>query len=123
MKPRDLIILILLMLLPLSGCSKRNGNADATNGDDDSGVDSEEELYLLYPQLLHLQKKLDTAFAYYYFGDLESSLLLSEELVFDVEELKLISPAPVVCENLDGLADQALVRQQRISDEEIERYW
>ena len=77
MKPRELVILILLMLLALSGCSWRHGNGNASNGDNDSDVNSEEELYLLYPQLLHLQKKLDTAYAYYYFGDLESSLFLT----------------------------------------------
>jgi membrane-bound lytic murein transglycosylase D len=123
MKPRYLVILILLVLLPSSGCSWYSGNGGNSNGIDDSAPGSEEELYLLYPQLLHLQKKLDTAYAFYYFGDLESSLLLSEELIKDVEELKLISPAPVVCEHLDGFADQSMVLQQRISDDEMERTW
>jgi membrane-bound lytic murein transglycosylase D len=84
---------------------------------------SEEDVYLLYPQLVPLQEKLDTAAMYYYLGDLESSLLLGEDLIKDIGEITATSPDTVVCGHLEMLKEKTWGLLQRVSNEEMENGW
>jgi membrane-bound lytic murein transglycosylase D len=122
MRFRVSVIITILVLLPFYSCAlTRHGASKDKHAD--AGIDNEEDMYLLYPQLLLLQKKLDTAYAYYYFGDLESSLLLCEELIDVAREMQLTSPDPYVCEYLDSVDNRAQTLQQRISEDEMEMHW
>lgn len=113
-------ILVIAVLTMASGCALDRPADGIENGL--SSV-SEEEMYLLYPQLLLLQENLDEANAYYYLGDIETSMFLSERLDKDIEELKSTSPAPYVCDRLDSLQAMNICLRERINGEESTEEW
>lgn len=82
-----------------------------------------DEMYFLYPQLLVLQKKYDSAEAYFYLGDLRSAYDQCQQLLVDIEERKSISPAPYVCDHLDLLEEQTSALMLESLREETERDW
>lgn len=126
MKQRTAIAMLCLLAFALAGCavSKKSGRASyAGHGTAGEACDMEEESLLLYPQLGLLQKKLDVASSYYYFGDLESSILLGEDLVRSINDVKDTSPEPIVCDYLDILEDKARCLLERVGYEELERDW
>ncbi|MBN1885611.1 MAG: LysM peptidoglycan-binding domain-containing protein [Candidatus Krumholzibacteriota bacterium] len=84
---------------------------------------SEAEMYMLYPQLLHLHERYDETAAYYYLGDLESSILLGEELVVSIDDMKSTAPDAFVCDHLDTLSDWTKCLLQRVRQEELDREW
>ncbi len=120
MKIRILFLLALVSAVVISGCHRSSANTDIAYGDNDF---HNEQLYALYPQLLDLQEKLDEASAYYYLGDISTSLQLSSTLILDIIDMKTTAPAPYVCGHLDSLENLASVLQQRIIEEETESDW
>lgn len=80
------------------------------------------ELYFLYPHLFNLQKQLDTANAYYYLGDLESCLFLTEDLIKTVGELSTEPCAPEICDYLERLEIEIKDLGQRVMDERLRMY-
>ncbi|MBU8922044.1 MAG: LysM peptidoglycan-binding domain-containing protein [Bacteroidales bacterium] len=120
MKIHVSFLLSLIFVLIVSGCFRSSKNTAIEYGNNDF---HDEQLYALYPQLLDLQEKLDEASAYYYLGDISTSLQLSSILLVDIIEMKTTSPAPYVCGHLDSLENLASVLQQRIIEEETESDW
>ncbi len=114
-------ILLLVLLLASAGCG-RMGAGSGPGTDPDPAV-GEDEIYFLYPQLLVLQEKYDTAEAYFYLGDLRSAYDECDRLIRDIEEMKSISPAPYVCDHLDLLSERAASLMATASREEEERDW
>ncbi|UCF06990.1 MAG: LysM peptidoglycan-binding domain-containing protein [bacterium] len=122
MSSRSVIVLILLPLLLSCGCRvPKRGTTDGADHVGISDFDHEEEMYLIYPQLHIIQEKLDRAYSYFYFGDLESSLFLSEDLIKTIHEMKETVPEPAVCEFLETLEDRSRCLLERVSYEELER--
>ncbi len=110
-------------MLAHCGCASTGDRSGRFEEAGSTGSNGEEEMYLLYPQLLRIQERLDTANAYYYFGDLESSLLLGEDIIKTIREMEAISPETYVCDHLDRLEDMAHCLIQSASDEKLERDW
>lgn len=119
-----LITILLVVTLPTYGChhTRHAVNNDLTVETGDL-INGDEEIYLLYPQLLLLQEKLDTASAYYYLGDLDSSLLLSEDLIKVLQETRATSPEEPICEQIDILEDKTRCLRQRVIEEMQEKDW
>ena len=84
MKIRILFLLTLVSAVAISGCHRSSANTDIAYGDN---YFQNEQLYALYPQLLDLQEKLDEASAYYYLGDISTSLQLSSTLILDIIDM------------------------------------
>jgi hypothetical protein len=121
MKKKQLVI-IFLLLSTAAGCHVPDAGRLADVATDPYEV-SEDEMYLLYPQLLALHKKYDAAMAYYYLGDLQSSYAESKLLIQDIEEMESLAPAPYVCEHLGMLEEMARELLLMISSEELQREW
>ncbi len=117
------IFLLLLTLVPIPSCFTARSNGNGEFAQSPPLIDSEEEMYLLYPQLLLFQKKLDAASAYYYLGDLESSSFQCEDLIEDIQDVQATSPAPYVCEHLEILEAKTRSLLQRVTDEAMEQDW
>lgn len=117
------ILLLFVLLTVQYGCPRSVSKTDVPDENSLEPVFSEEEMYLLYPQLLMLQEKLDEASAYYYLGDLESSLFLGEDLVRMIEDIQSTSPAPAVCDHLEMIEGRTRSLMDRVSEEEMERDW
>jgi len=83
----------------------------------------EDELYLLYPQLLLLNRKLDEAEAYYRLGNLDYSLSLSDQLLVDIGDFQATSPEGFVCSHLDTLEYRTSLLRSHITDEETTADW
>ena len=120
MKIHVSLLLTLISAVLISGCHRSSGNTAISYEDN---YFQNEQLYALYPQLLDLQEKLDEASAYYYLGDISTSLQLSSILLVDIIDMKTTSPAPYVCGHLDSLENLVSVLQQRIIEEETESDW
>jgi len=116
-------LLAMIIAIALTGCipAGKSGKSAAQGDIDPSG--SEEEVYLLYPQLMLLSRKLDEAEAYYKLGNLEYSQSLSESLIIDISEFRSTDPDPFVCDHLDLLEHSAIVLNNHIEDEETENEW
>ena len=117
------ISLTLLVAFSLTGCFPAGKSGKPAAQDDFAAAGTEEEVYLLYPQLMLLSKKMDEAEAYYKLGNLDYSLSLSEDLIIDIDEFKSTDPDPFVCDHLDMLEQSALVLNNHIEDEELENEW
>lgn len=113
----------MVLLMQHLGCIATSGGKTDEQAGDRALLDSEEEMYLLYPQLLHLQKRYDTASAYYYLGDLESAFNLSDDLIGTIREMKETAAEPAICDHLDLLENKTLCLKQRVADEELEQDW
>ncbi len=114
------MLLAMMIAIALTGCipAGKSGKSAAI-----APSGSEEEVYLLYPQLMLLSRKLDEAEAYYKLGNLEYSQSLSESLIIDISEFKSTDPDPFVCDYLDLLEHRAIVLNNHIEDEETENEW
>jgi membrane-bound lytic murein transglycosylase D len=123
MQPKHLIIAVLLILLSSAGCHLAGASQRSSALRDRCEVITDDEMYLLYPQLLLLQKKYDAAAAYHYLGDLQSSYSESELLIEDIKEMKSIASASYVCEHLNTLQEKTNDLLSLISKEELERDW
>jgi len=123
MRSKISIFLLFLILVPIPSCFTARSSGNGTFEQSPPLIDSEEEMYLLYPQLLLFQKKLDAASAYYYLGDLESSSFQCEDLIEDIQDVQATSPAPFVCEHLEILEDKTRCLLQRVTDEAMEQDW
>ena len=120
---QKLLLILVLTLFASTGCQlAANGNHSV------GGLDSKEEvngdeIYLLYPQLLVMQKKYDAAEAYYYLGDLHSAYLHSEQLYLDIEDVLADSPDPYICEHLELLHEKSNDLLDLVYREEMDRDW
>ena len=111
----------LLLLMVSAGCSQMSSHGDS--GAELAPAVELDEMYLLYPQLLVLQEKYDSAEAYYYLGDLRSSYDQCLQLLDDIGDVKSTSPAPYVCDHLDLLEERVTSLMLTASREETERDW
>ena len=84
---------------------------------------SHDQMYALYPQLLSLQERLDEANAWYYLGNTNTAIDLSDRLLEDIARMKSTSPVPFVCSHLDSLENLAIVLSQHIVEEESINDW
>ncbi|MCU0640297.1 MAG: lytic transglycosylase domain-containing protein, partial [Candidatus Krumholzibacteria bacterium] len=84
---------------------------------------SHDQMYALYPQLLNLQERLDEANAWYYLGNTNIAIDLSDRLLEDIARMKSTSPAPFVCNHLDSLENLVVVLNQHIVEEESINDW
>lgn len=123
MRSKTFTAFIALILLCQPGCLSPRGMHAGPDGDGDNGIAAEDEMYMLYPQLLYLQERLDTAHAYYYMGDLESAFNLSEDLLETIRNMQDTSTEPAVCDHLEILEHKTLCLKQHVADEELERDW
>ncbi|MBN1164468.1 MAG: LysM peptidoglycan-binding domain-containing protein [Candidatus Krumholzibacteriota bacterium] len=123
MKTVCISIILLLAALSLPGCFLAGGGKEEPVILDECEGITTEGIYLLYPQLLHLQKKLDEASTYYYLGDIESSVYMSEDLLVEIQDLKATSPAPYVCNHLDTLENMVLCLNHQATEEELSKDW
>lgn len=124
MRSKTFTILLSLLLLHQLGCVSTGDIHFDSYGDDQLSLNaSDDEMYLLYPQLLHLQERLDTANTYYYMGDLESAFNFSEDLLESIREIEETAVEPSICDHLEILANKTLCLKQHIADEELERDW
>jgi membrane-bound lytic murein transglycosylase D len=121
MKMKQLVIVLILLSFS-AGCHVSDAARRSSVASDPYEV-SEDEMYLLYPQLLTLQKKYDAAMAFYYLGDLQSSYDESKTLIRDIEEMQSIAPAPYVCQHLEILDEKINDLLLLISREELQREW
>ena len=108
---RRLLMLILTVLtaISLSACIPAGRSGKSAGQDGLEASVPEEEIYLLYPQLMLLSSKLDEAEAYYSLGDLNYSYSLSESLLRDVRDFKSTGPDIFVCNYLDTLEHLSLI--------------
>lgn len=118
---RRYFLAVLILLFLSAGCNHMTSRQYSDIGADPSL--EMDEMYFLYPQLLVLQEKYDSAEAYFYLGDLRSSYDQCQQLIVDIEEMKSISPAPYVCDHLDLIGEQASTLMLNSSREETERDW
>lgn len=123
MKRLLLVSLALVVAISLTGCFPAGKSGKSAAQDDIEPSSNEEEVYLLYPQLMLLSRKLDEAEAYYKLGNLDYSLSLSEDLIIDLEEFRSTDPDPFVCDHLDMLEQSAIVLNNHIENEELENEW
>jgi membrane-bound lytic murein transglycosylase D len=120
---QKLILILALMLFASTGCQLA-GSGNHSVGELKSKEEvNGDEIYLLYPQLLLLQKKYDAAQAYYYLGDLHSSYIQSEQLSMDIEEILADSPDPYICDHLEVLHEKSTDLLDLVYREEMERDW
>jgi membrane-bound lytic murein transglycosylase D len=117
------LLIVMLTAFSLTGCIPAGKSGKTSGRADLEASDIEEEVYLLYPQLMLLSRKLDEAEAYYSLGDLEYSQSLSRALIVDIDEFRSTDPDPFVCDHLDMLEHRALVLNNRIDNEESENEW
>jgi len=118
---RRYVIAALILLFASAGCSHMTSRT-YSGMEPDPSLELD-EMYFLYPQLLVLQEKYDSAEAYFYLGDLRSSYDQCQQLIVDLEEMKSISPVPYVCDHLDLLEERASALMLESSREETERDW
>ena len=118
-----MMLMTLLTAISLAACIPAGKSGKSAGQDDYEASVSEEELYLLYPQLMLLSRKLDEAEAYYSLGDLGYSLSLSESLIRDINDFKSTDPEIFVCDYLDTLEIRASVLNNHIEKEEAETEW
>ncbi|HUV36985.1 MAG TPA: LysM peptidoglycan-binding domain-containing protein [Patescibacteria group bacterium] len=123
MQAKTLTVVLSVLFLQHIGCVATGGMRTGGDPGDQASLDAGEEMYLLYPQLMHLQERLDTACAYYYMGDLESAFNLSEDLLESIDETKETVDEPAICDHLDFIENKTLCLKQHIADEEMERDW
>ena len=116
-------LLVLIMALSLAGCIPAGRSGKSSGQYDIESSASEEEVYLLYPQLMLLSRKLEEAEAYYSLGDLDYSHSLSKVFIVDIGDFRSTDPDPFVCDYLDTLEQRAIVLNDRIEKEEAENEW
>lgn len=122
--PQNGLLILLVALIAVTGFHCRPPG-DGRSGDIVPDVSSipEDELYLLYPQLLLLHRKLDEAEAFYRLGNLDYSLALSDQLLVDIEDFQSTSPEGFVCAHLDTLEFRTTLLRSHIIDEETSADW
>jgi membrane-bound lytic murein transglycosylase D len=118
-----MLLLTVMTAISLTACIPAGKSGKSAGRDDYNASVSEEELYLLYPQLMLLSKKLDEAEAFYSLGDLDYSLALSESLMGDINDFRSTGPDMFVCDYLDTLEHSAIVLNNHIENEEAETEW
>ncbi len=116
-------LLAVLIAFSLAGCIPAGKSGKTPGQADIEASASDEEVYLLYPQLMLLSRKLDEAEAYYSLGDLDYSHSLSEALIGDINDFRSTDPDPFVCDHLDNLEHSAIVLNHHIENEEAENEW
>lgn len=118
---RAICVLLIAFIFATYGCLPPGHVGRMTSPEPEYELESEKEIYLLYPQLLYIQEKLDRASSYFYRGDLESAILLCENLITEVADLQAASPPAAVCDHLETQREKANALLQRAMDEELER--
>ena len=118
-----MLLMTVLTAISLTACIPAGKSGKSAGQADYEGSVSEEEIYLLYPQLMLLSRKLDEAEAYYSLGDLDYSLSLSESLLGDINDFRSTGPDVFVCDHLDTLEHRAIVLNHHIVKEEAETEW
>ena len=118
-----LILTLILTMITAMGCQLANNGNHSVTGLESAGEPNGDELYLLYPQLLVLQKKYDAAEAHFYLGDLPSAYMHSEQLCMDIEEMLAGSLDQYVCDHLDMMLEKSIDLLDLIDREEMERDW
>ncbi len=119
---KSLIIMILSAVAVSAGCFWAN-DSDRGRVTGYPQVTSEYDLYILYPESLALNEKLDEVNAYYYLGDIEGSLVRSGLLLDAIEDMKAKHPDPYLCSHLDSLEAVVYSLRQKISEEDDIREW
>ncbi len=112
-----------MIVFSLTGCIPAGKSGKSAGQADLEASASEEEVYLLYPQLMLLSRKLDEAEAYYSLGDLDYSHSLSEALIGDINDFMSTDPDPFVCDHLENLESRAVLLNTHIENEETENEW
>jgi membrane-bound lytic murein transglycosylase D len=112
-----------MIVFSLTGCIPAGKSGKSTGQADLEASASEEEVYLLYPQLMLLSRKLDEAEAYYSLGDLDYSHSLSEALIVDINDFMSTDPDPFVCDHLENLESRAVLLNTHLENEETENEW
>ncbi|MDD4856898.1 MAG: LysM peptidoglycan-binding domain-containing protein [Candidatus Krumholzibacteria bacterium] len=114
------VLLLLVISIALSGCTAGENRSVAALGGAGCVSESEEDIYVRFPQLLVLAQKLDCASAAFYLGDRESSQASARELLQDIADVRAMSPDPAACDHLDYMDDRARCLLQRIDDDELQ---
>ena len=116
-------LMAVLTVFSLTGCIPAGKSGKTAGQANLEASASEEEVYLLYPQLMLLSRKLDEAEAYYSLGDLDYSYSLSEALISDINDFMSTDPDPFVCDHLENLEHSAILLNNHIEKEETENEW
>ena len=116
-------LMTVMIVFSLTGCIPAGKSGKSAGQADLEASASEEEVYLLYPQLMLLSRKLDEAEAYYSLGDLDYSHSLSEALIGDINDFMSTDPDPFVCDHLENLESRAVLLNTHIENEETENEW
>jgi membrane-bound lytic murein transglycosylase D len=123
MMKRKVLSFLVLTLFASAGCQLA-GNGYRAESDLEAGPEaSGDEIYLLYPQLLVLQKKYDAAVSYYYLGDLQSAYMQCEQLSADIDDRRSSAPNPYVCDHLELLREKSDDLLDLVYREELDRDW
>ncbi len=120
---KKIFLILALTLFASAGCQLAGGRNHSVGDLDSKDEVNGDEIYLLYPQLLVLQKKYDAAESYYYLGDLHSAYHQSEQLSLDIEEILADSPDPFMCEHLEVLHEKSNDMLNLVYREEMDRDW
>ncbi|MBN2184601.1 MAG: LysM peptidoglycan-binding domain-containing protein [Candidatus Krumholzibacteriota bacterium] len=116
------LILLSVVFIALSGCFWAS-KEDSTQVTGYPQVATEDDLYLLYPQTLSLHEQLDEANAYYYLGDIESSIIRSDLLLDNIHKMKAEYTEPYLCSHLDSLELLVSFLKEKIIEEDDIREW
>jgi len=120
MKRELTILLTLAALAASSGCFLAGRGGNGITEDPAPPPSTENEIYVRYPQILNLERKLDRASAYFYFGEYDLSEAALNDLTASIADVRELIPDADVCEHLDYLEARARCVQQRMSDNTIE---
>jgi len=113
------IALLTFAALIINGCSFLNTVNNITE-DPYKSLSREDRIFLKYPQISLISEKFDRARAYYYMGDLESTILACNILMNIVDDLNETLDEPDVCSYLDSLSMDIQSLYAKAVDEEIE---
>jgi len=119
-KARILLLLMLAAAAASGGCFLAGGGASGISLDQTTQPTPEDQIYSRYPQILNLERMLDRASTYYYFGELDLSEAALQNLTASIEDLRSLRPDPDLCDHLDYLETRALCIRQRMEDNRIE---
>jgi len=120
MKRTIAIILTLAAAAALNGCFLAGGGGRAVIEDQPPALSPEDALYARYPQILNLERKLDRASTYFYFGEYALSETAVQELLASIADVRTTIPDPDLCDHLDYLEQRARCIAQRTRDNTIE---
>lgn len=117
MKYKLLILLILITAFAVQGCFFPSFRSDI-----DQPAPSD-NIYLAFPNLIHLRNSYDKALYLYYLGDLKYTITSCDSLIEDITELKLNNLNQSLCAHLDLMEANTHSLRQKAIDEMYEKDW